>query len=125
MKKVLMILSISLFLFSCGETNKSEKTESSEVNDSQNVKDQIVGKWKLKTVGGALQDGTMTINNDNTCLVNGMEGIWSIKDNNFCRELVGENLPDILKKETCFIVNINGGQLSLNTEVGIESIYEK
>jgi hypothetical protein len=30
MKKILLVLSISLFLFSCGETNKSEKTVISE-----------------------------------------------------------------------------------------------
>jgi hypothetical protein len=125
MKKVLMVLSISLFLFSCGETNKSEKTESSEVNDSQNVEDQIVGSWKLKTIGGAVQDGTMTINNDKTCLINGLEGKWLIKDNNFCSQLVGENLPKIMKDEYCSTIKINGGELSLTVELGIESIYEK
>ena len=125
MKKVLMVLSISLFLFSCGETNKSEKTESSEVNDSQNVEDQIVGSWKLKTIGGTVQDGTMTINNDKTCLINGSEGKWLIKDNNFCTQLVGEDLPKIMKNEYCSIIKINGGELSLTIEIGIESIYEK
>lgn len=78
MKKVLMVLSVSLFLFSCGETNKSEsgevtqsektkssegsqseKTESSEVTQSEKTEisevnqseNKIIGKWELAKFG--------------------------------------------------------------------------
>lgn len=125
MKKVFIVLSVSLLLFSCGETNNSEKTENTEVSDSQNLQDQILGNWKLISVGGTLGEGTMTINDDKTCLVNGIEGKWLMKDNNFCTQLTGENLPDIMKEETCSAVKISGEELSLTIELGIESIYVK
>lgn len=125
MKKVFIVLSVSLLLFSCGETNNSEKTENTEVSDSQNLQDQILGNWKLRSVGGTLQEGTMTINDDKTCLVNGIEGKWLMKDNNFCTQLTGENLPDIMKEEYCKAVKISGEELSLTIELGIESIYVK
>jgi hypothetical protein len=125
MKKVFIVLSFSLFLFSCGETNKLEKTDTTEVTDSQNIKDQIVGNWKLKTVGGVVGDGTMTINDDKTFLLNALEGKWLMKDNNFCYKLTGENLPKIMKEEICRVLIIKGGELSLGKEMGVESIYEK
>lgn len=125
MKKVFIVLGVSLLLFSCGETNKSEKTENTEVSDSQNIEDQILGNWKLKTLGGDVQEGTLTINNDNTCVVNGIEGKWLMKDNKYCSQLTGDNLPEIMKEETCYTVKVSGGELSLTIELGVESIYEK
>jgi len=127
MKKVLMVLSISLFLFSCGETIKSEKTENVEVKNTQNVEDQIVGSWKLKSIAGAEVEGTMTINNDKTGLINGSPIKWSIKDNKFCREVLDENIPKGLRNEECSTVKINGGELSLTAgdDYKIEMIYEK
>ena len=37
MKKVLMLLSISLFLFSCGETNKTENVVNCEIKMNGNI----------------------------------------------------------------------------------------
>jgi len=124
MKRILMILSVILFLFSCGETNKSEKTESSEVNDSQNVEDQIVGKWKLThTKGREMEEGEesyMIIKDDGTfqSIVRDKiseynktsENNWSIKDNQFCKTNKEINF------EICGSFNLEGDKLEWNTE---------
>ncbi len=118
MKKVLMVLSISLFLFSCGETNKSEKTGSSEVNDSQNVEDQIVGKWivtgAMGLEGEEKEDNYIIIKDDCTVLQVTPFGTstfnWSIKDNQFCQS------NEEFDIETCGSFNLEGDKLEWNIE---------
>jgi len=115
MKRILMLLSVSLFLFSCGETNKSE---SGEVNNSQNVEDQIVGKWIVTHAMGMkteeTEDNCLIIKDDGTCIqvtsFNQPEFNWSIKDNQFCMR------NEEFDIETCGSFNLEGDKLEWNTE---------
>ena len=126
MKKVLMVLSISLFLFSCGETNKSEKTESSEVNDSQNVEDQIVGKWILKLFLGKdpeTENKTYIMINEDHIYKHVSydytthKGTWSINGDEFC-----EKDED---GEECSKYQLDGNKLTISDPMGLVYVYEK
>jgi len=136
MKKVLMVLSISLFLFSCGETNKSEKTESSGVNDSQNVEKQIVGKWILKLYLGKDAESEnktyIMINEDNTYKsvnydITIDKGTWSINGDEFCEKITSSRINDEGGEE-CSKYQLDGNKLTITRLLyssPLVSVYEK
>ena len=107
MKRILMLLSVSLFLFSCGETN-----------NSQNLEDQIVGKWIVTHVMGMeteeKEDNCIIIKDDGTLLqvtpIGTSEFNWSIKDNQLCQR------NEEFDIETCGSFNLEGDKLEWNTE---------
>jgi hypothetical protein len=124
MKNILFVLSISLFLFSCDETNESEKTVTSEVNESEN---EIIGKWKLISItdlssgnSNSGQELYMVLKEDGTAFKGNSDGqsefTWSLIRNDFCQIHFGF--------ESCGTIKLRENQLEWKKPYSL-NIYEK
>ena len=113
MKKILFVLSISLFLFSCGETNESEN--------------EVIGKWKLISMTdlttGNSNSGPelyMVVKEDGTAFKGNSDGQsefnWSINGNDFCQIHDGF--------ESCGTIKLEENQLEWRKQYSL-NIYEK
>ena len=113
MKKILFVLSISFFLFSCGETNKSEN--------------EIIGKWKLISMtnlssgnSNSGQELYMVLKEDGTAFKGNSDGqsefTWSINGTDFCQIHDGF--------ESCGTLQLVENQLEWKKQYSL-NIYEK